>query len=319
MTWVALLALGSITWDAPLDCSSQAELEARVGEVHSRVEARVVVVEGRFVLTVTIDDQVRTVTTATCAEAADTAVFLIDLAGQRASPPRKAIEPTAPPLPPTDPPPTDPPPTDPPPTVEKPQPPPRREEAVVSSPAPAREPATGRFHLGAVAGVESILLPTVVARFGLFGQVDLGSIDPTATRPLWRLTLEARGAPSIRVNGGPNASAVAVIAPFFDAQVGLCSLFQFAPLAIGPCVQAGVGVVWATGLNVQSPRGGGFWVWTAGGGARAALSVTQHFELQAFAMLRAGPRPQYSFDGGPVIVDTAPVGLDTGLGIGARW
>jgi hypothetical protein len=182
-----------------------------------------------------------------------------------------------------------------------------------------REPATGRFHLGVVGGVESILLPLPVARFGLFTQVDLGEIDPSARRPLYRLTLELRGAPSMRVNGGPNESAVVVIAPFFDAQVGFCSLFQIGPAAIGPCAQAGVGVVWATGLNVTNPHGGGFAVWTAGGGARAAISLTTHLELQVFAMLRGGPRPRYIFEGSPAVVETAPLGLDTGLGLGARW
>ncbi len=123
----------------------------------------------------------------------------------------------------------------------------------------------------------------------------------------------------MRVPGGPTDSAAVVIAPFFDAQAGFCYLFQLGVVQLGPCAQAGVGVVWATGLNVQNPKGGGFAVWTAGGGARAAISVTTHLEFQAFAMMRAGPRPRYVFEGSPAVVATAPFGLDTGLGIGVRW
>lgn len=295
---VVLLVLGAFTWDAPDDCPPQAELERKIGAVQARVSAQVRRVDGHFELTVTIDDQVRTVTTASCSEAADTAVFLIELASDRA-PPRRVVESTAPPLIAAE---------AEPPLVKRRAPEPERvPEATPPTTAPA--PATGKFHLGAVGGAEWILLPEPVARFGLFGQADVGPV---------RLTLEVRAAPSMRLQRGPTPAAVVVIAPFFDAQAGLCRLFAVGPLQLGPCAQGGVGVVWATGLNVQNPRGQGFAVWTAGGGARAAISVTTHLEVQAFAMLRFGSRPRYLFGGEPV-VETAVLGIDSGLGIGARW
>ena len=271
--WLPLIALGSVAWSAPESCPREAELQARLGNVKARVDARVESVGEHFELTVSIDDQVRTLITPSCREAADTTVFLVELATQ--------------------------------PTVL------RRPLEIRPGPAlPLEPPPLARFHLAVTGGAEWLLLPSPIARLGVSAQVDVGPV---------RLVLDVRSAPVSRFAGGPTPDAGVLLAPSFDAQLGLCHLFSLGRFEAGPCAQASFGLVWATGFNVPSPRSAVIPVWSAGGGLRAAVALGAGFELQAFVAARLGPRPAYSFDADPPVVRTSPLGLDTGLSLGARW
>jgi hypothetical protein len=60
-------------------------------------------------------------------------------------------------------------------------------------------------------------------------------------------------------------------------------------------------------------------VWSAGPALRLNVPLWSVLELQGFVSARFGPRPEYYFEDGPPIVRTGVMGLDTGLGLGARW
>ena len=273
----------SFEWVAPLPCPTEEMMRPRVGATTSDVRATVREVEDGFELTVIIDGQGRTLSTPSCNEAADTAVFLIELAGRSPLNHRKVVGPPASPTAPT--------------------------EAWVARGAVARGTRV-HVHLGAIAGAEWLLLPTPVARFGVSFQLEF---------PQLTLGVDMRSSPSLQFAGGPTPGAAVVISPSFDVQVSVCRFFALGPVQLGPCAQAGLGVLWAYGLNVPSPRARAVAVWTAGPALRVGVPLWSVFELQAFVSARFGPRPEYYFEDGPPIVQTRPVGLDTGLGIGARW
>lgn len=136
------MVLGAVAWTAPEGCPSQAELRARLGEVRSRVEAQVAHHDG-FVLTLSIDEQRRTLRAKTCAEAADVAVFLIELSAQQqpGRAPlrlRSAPEPT--------------------PVVET---------------TPVEPEQTLRWSVAAVAGAEWMAMPQPILRVGAAVQLDV--------------------------------------------------------------------------------------------------------------------------------------------------
>ena len=272
----------SFEWVAPAPCPTEEMMRLRVGATTSDVRASVREVESGFELTVIIDGQGRTLSTPSCNEAADTAVFLIDLAGRSPLNRRKVVGPP------------------------------------VSTNASTelvgrREVERGarvHVHLSAIGGAEWLLLPAPVARFGISFQLEF---------PQLTLGVDMRTSPSLLFAGGPTPGAAVMITPSFDVQLGACHLFAVGPVRLGPCAQVGLGVLWAYGLTVPSPRGRIVSVWTAGPALRVSVPLWSVFELQAFVSARFGPRPEYYFEDGPPIVQTRPVGLDTGLGIGARW
>ena len=147
-----------------------------------------------------------------------------------------------------------------------------------------------------------------VARLGVSLQLDTRWV---------RFVLDLRAAPPLRFTA---IDAGVAVTPVFDAQVGACRLFGFGPLELGPCVQGSVGLISASGVNLAVPRTQVFSVWTAGGGLRAALILTEALELQAFASARFGPEVRYFFgDDGATALRSNFFGLDAGLGVGGRW
>ncbi len=273
-----LSAVGSFDWSAPESCPSEAAVRARVTESTSKVQATVEQLETGFELTVNIDGQVRILTTPSCEEAADTAVFLTELVGKKAGPMRKVVAPSS--------------------------------ESLRSSRAESRDPPRTILHLSVLGGAEWLLLPRPVARFGASLQIELEWVT---------FTIDVRSAPALRF-GGDSVFAVAIdIAPAFDLQVGVCRLFAVGPVRAGPCVQAGMGGIWAVGINVPIPHQKVIAVWTAGPALRVAVELGPIFEVQAFASARFGPRPAYYFEGFLPAVETSALGIDTGLGLGARW
>jgi hypothetical protein len=272
---VLAVASGSFVWSAPDACPDEASLRARLPTNTSHVLATVVERDDGFELTVTIDGEARILTTPSCREAADTAVFLVELAGRKAASVRKVVAPL------------------------------RGDEPPL---LPFSEPAVPRLHLSALAGAEWLLLPLPVPRFGASLHVEFPAVT---------LTFDLRSAPPLRFGGV--ALATINITPAIDLQLGVCKLFKVGPARLGPCGQAGLGVVWAVGVNVPGPHERIVPVWTAGPALRFALPLGSTFELQAFAAARFGPRPVYFFEGLPPSVETSLLGLDTGLGVGARW
>lgn len=275
------MTLGAVSWSAPPEvCPPEAALQQRLGEVRARVDARVREHPAGFELSVSIDDQERTLVLPTCAEALESTVFLVELSAQ--APARRRpleISPAA---------------------QEE-----RRGELAREQPAPQ----VRRLHLAVTAGAEWALLPSAVARLGLSLQLDLAWV---------RLVLDVRGSPPLRFTALGEAGVS--LLPLFDAQLGACRLFELGPFAAGPCVQGSLGLVSATGFNVAVPRTQVVSVWTVGGGLRAALALTEAVELQAFASARVGPEVRYFFgDDGATAVRSGAVGIDTGLGVGARW
>ena len=281
--WVPLLlsAVGSLEWSAPESCPSEATVRARVSgstsEVHATVESR----EAGFELTVNIDGQVRTLLTPSCEEAADTTVFLIELASSKASPVRKVVG----------------------------SPDSVRGQRAVTDAQPERSRGT-RFHLSILGGAEWLLLPLPVPRFGASLLVDLRWVT---------LTFELRSAPTLRFGGAAPNQAGIDIAPSLDTQVGVCHFFVMGPVRAGPCVQAGLGAIWAGGVNVPIRREQVVAVWTLGPALRVGVQLGPVMELHLFASARFGPRPSYFFEGSPPALETNALGVDTGLGLGARW
>ena len=288
LLWLPLLLLAAVPgepsfeWVAPSSCPTEEMMRPRVGATTSDVQATVREMESGFELTVIIDGQGRTLRTPSCNEAADTAVFLIELAGRSPVNHRKVVAPPA---------------------------------SASAPPELAERRAMERgarvhVHLSAIGGAEWLLLPTPVARFGASFQLEF---------PQLTLGVDMRTSPSLLFEGGPTAGAAVMITPSFDMQLSACHAFALGPIQLGPCAQVGLGMLWAYGLNVPSPRARVVPVWTAGPAVRVGVPLWSVFELQAFVSARFGPRPEYYFEDGPPIVQTRPVGLDTGLGIGARW
>ncbi|MDP1829048.1 MAG: hypothetical protein Q8L48_37645 [Archangium sp.] len=186
-------------------------------------------------------------------------------------------------------------------------PPPTAEARLAAIP---EEPPRPRLHLSLLGGAEWLLLPRPVPRFGASVQLELQFVT---------LTLDVRTAPPLRF-GSASPSGLAIdLAPALDVQAGVCHLFSLGPVQAGPCAQVGVGAVWALGVNVPFPRSPVVAVWTAGPALRLAIALGSLFELQAFAAARFGPRPAYYFEGMPPAIETSALGVDTGLGLGARW
>ncbi len=186
--------------------------------------------------------------------------------------------------------------------------PPATAEARVA--ALPEEPPRTRIHLSALGGAEWLLLPRPVPRFGASLQIELQFVT---------LTFDLRTAPPLRFGGASPTDLAIDLAPALDLQAGVCHLFSVGTVQAGPCVQVGAGAVWALGVNVPFPRSPVVGVWTAGPALRLAVALGPLFELQAFAAARFGPRPAYSFEGMPPAIETSALGLDTGLGLGARW
>lgn len=268
---------GSFTWSAPESCPDEEAVRDRLARNLSDVQATVIASEGGFELTVSIDGQLRKLTTPSCSEAADTTVFLVALVGRTSTAPRKVVAPPS-------------------------------SAAVWSPPPPVTRAPAAHLHLTVLGGAELLLLPLAVPRFGVSLQVEL---------PWVTFSFELRTAPPLQFFLPDSASGIE-LSPSLDVQTGACRMFSVGPVRAGPCVQAGLGAVWVLGLNVLGRRTRVVPVWTAGPALRLAIALGPLWELQAFFAARFGPRPVYSFDGFSV-VETAAVGLDTGLGVGARW
>ncbi|MBL8916347.1 MAG: hypothetical protein JNM17_36945 [Archangium sp.] len=170
------------------------------------------------------------------------------------------------------------------------------------------KPEPLRRHLSALAGAEWILLPNPVPRFGLAFQYDV---------PFIRIGAEVRIAPPLRFIS--LAGGGVVLAPLLDLQVNACHLFEFGRFGFGPCVQGGFGLVSAEALGFDNAIVRVIPVWTVGPAGRFAVEITPGFELQFFVATRFGPQPIYTYDDSRVLLRTNLMGLDTGLGLGARW
>lgn len=273
--WVVALTLGTVAWSAPASCPSADVFIARLGPVRSRVDARVIEKDDGFELRVAIDDHVRVVRASTCAEAADVAVFLVELSAQQQPARAPLVVPQTP-------------------GVTQPV------EPVVSP-----RVVEHRVLVAGVVGAEWALLPEPVVRFGLSAQLDV---------PWLRLGATLRTSPAVRFVSGP---AVVVLAPVLDAQLDACHLFSFGRLAAGPCVQGGLGLMWATAFSAVQ-RSTLVPVWAIGPGVRASFSLALGVEVQAFAAARFGPQPRYLVGDGAPVVSTSMLGLDTGLLLGVR-
>ena len=284
------MILGAVSWSAPPGCPIESELQQRLGDVRARVDARVLGHPAGFELHVSIDDQERTLVLPTCTEALESAVFLVELSGpSRTRRPLGSAQESG-----------------------------RRRplstrgaarpETVTSIADSQVEAPQKRFRLAVVAGAEVALLPAAVARLGVSLQLDV----------TWaRFVLDLRGAPPLRFSAFDMGLS---LSPLFDAQLAACRLFGFGRLELGPCAQASVGLTSAVGSDLAGTRTQLVSVWTAGGGLRAALILTEALELQAFASARFGPEVRYFFgDPGETALRSSFFGLDTGLGVGGRW
>lgn len=170
------------------------------------------------------------------------------------------------------------------------------------------KPEPLRRHLAAIGGAEWILLPNPVPRFGLSFQYDV---------PFVRIGAELRIAPPLRFTtfgvGG------VILAPVLDVQLNACHLFEFERVSLGPCVQGGFGLVSAEAVGFENSVVRTIPVWTAGPAGRMAVEITPGFEFQLFVAARFGPQPIYTYDESTILLRTSVMGLDTGLGLGARW
>lgn len=176
------------------------------------------------------------------------------------------------------------------------------------APLPEVQKPPATVHVAAIGGAEWLLLREPVPRFGVSMQLDV---------PWLRVGLDLRTAPPLRFRGEDGGGVV--LAPLFDAQAQACHLFRLGRLELGPCVQAGLGVLWAAAFELPTAGSRVVAVWTVGPAGRAAFALTDNLEVQLFVGARFGPQPIYTYDDSRVILRTNALGLDTGLGLGARW
>lgn len=278
---LVVMALGAVSWSAPSSCPPESELQARLAGVQSRVDARVQQLDTGFQLELTVDDQQRTIISPSCHEALESAVLIVELAGQWQSK-RRPLE-----------------------IGEEPAPPPPVVETKVTEPEPRR------FHLVAIGGAEWELLPQPVARLGISAQLDVDWL---------RVVLDLRTSPSLRFIRPGLENAGLVLTPRLDLQLGACHLFEAGRLGFGPCVHGGFGLVEASGLNLEFAQTTLVPVWNVGAGARASFAIVEALELQAFFSVRFGSPPRYVFGDVPTtLIVTKAYGFDGGLGFGVRW